>query len=139
MDDLICSFEKLNSPDEIDELITKINNISIVDHDFEWKQLKTNYNQLKYFKQVSLQLEMKILIKPFLAFMEKIDELNRYYLSVVNFDPAIYEYELQESIIDISNKLNESVNTFDPFKKLDIVLYTYKVILQFVTTHTHLL
>jgi hypothetical protein len=137
MDDIINRFEKLSTnKDEIDDLIIKISNIDIY-QDLEWNKLQKNYSRLKHFKKIVK--DCTDFQKPFLAFMEKIDQINKYYIKNINLDPESYidndGYNLYDisSIKDIIKIINEcletSINSDNPATKLDYVLIAYSNII----------
>jgi hypothetical protein len=64
--------------------------------------------------------------------MEKIDEINQYYIKNINLDPDSYTnyniYDLssiKDIIKIIGESLDKSMNSNDPTKKLDYVLIAY--------------
>jgi len=144
MEEIINKFEKLaTNNDGIDDLITKISNITIEDPDLEWSKLQKNYSILKHFKNISRNVDKKhydaIFKKPFTAFMEKIDQLNQYYLKNVNLDPESYTETGDYNLHDISSlrdiikiigaSLDKSMNSNNPINKLDYVLIAYSNII----------
>jgi hypothetical protein len=143
MDDIISKFEKLSTKVSIDDLIMQISKIDIKDPLLEWDQLQQNYARLKHFKQIYSNVDIKhyesIFKKPFLKFMEKIDELNQYYIKNINLDSESYTDNSGHNIYDLSsikdiiniigNSLDKSMNSNDPIKKLDYVLIAYSNII----------
>lgn len=143
MDDIINKFENLSTQDGIDDLIIQISSIDIKDPQLEWDQLQKNYSRLNHFKKIYSNIDLKhynsIFKKPFLKFMEKIDELNQYYIKNINLDPDSYIYDSGHNIYDLSsikdiiniigNSLDNSINSNDPIKKLDYVLIAYSNII----------
>ena len=146
LDNVIANFEKLATNDKsdinIDDLILKINKIDI-NIDLEWNKLQDNHNKLKYFKSNYANIDVKyyesIFKKPFTIFMEKIDQVNKYYIKNINLDPEFYTscsgyniYDLSSirDIIEIiSMSLNKSLKSDNPSNKLDYVLIAYSNII----------
>jgi hypothetical protein len=139
MDDIISKFENLSTESkksDIDDLISKINDLDINNY-FEWNRLCDNYNKLKYFKSIYSNVDIKyyesIFKKPFLIFMNKIDEVNKYYIENIILDPNYYTdgynmYDISSirDIIEIiSNSLKKSIKLENPSTKLDYVLIAY--------------
>ena len=129
MDEIIKQFEKLSqntsTKPDIDLLISQINNIEI---DNEWKKMKTNYNQLRHFEKLIKNMNQeyfeKNILKAFVLFLEKIDSINQYYLSEINFDTDLIVLEY----------LEKSLNTNDPFKKLEYSLHAYSDIFDIIVS-----
>lgn len=145
MDDIISKFEKLTTEsknDDIDDLISKINSLD-VNTTFEWDRLHDNYTKLKYFKNIYSNVDIKyyenIFKNPFLLFMKKIDELNKYYIEHINLDPEFYTTTADYNVYDLSsirdiitiinNSLSKSVKSNNPSTKLDYVLIAYSNII----------
>ena len=136
MDEIINNFKKLKTDDQIDDLIMQINKIDINDPQLKWSKLQQNYSRLKHFKKIYSNVDLKyyecIFKQPFLKFMEKIDEINQYYIKNINLDPDSYTnyniYDLssiKDIIKIIGESLDKSMNSNDPTKKLDYVLIAY--------------
>jgi hypothetical protein len=143
MDEIISKFEKLSTEVSVDDLIMQISKIDIKDPKLEWDQLQKNYLRLKHFKQIYSNIDIKyyesIFKKPFLKFMEKIDEINQYYIKNINLDSESYTNNSGHNIYDLSSikdiiniigsSLDKSMNSNDPTKKLDYVLIAYSNII----------
>ena len=127
---------------ELDSLISKINKIEIEDSNvIEFGKLVTNYDKLKEFKTFK---NLKTFEKEFLIFMEKIDSLNQYYIKNIDFtsnsekntDDQIINVHDLSSINDISKNVElliiNSLNSNDPFTKLDLVIQAYSDIIYIV-------
>ena len=127
MDEIIKQFENLlhNTEPDIDLLILQIKNIEI---DNEWKKMKTNYFQLKHFemliKNMNQEYFEKNILKAFNLFLDKIDSMNQYYLSQINFDTDIVVLEY----------LEKSLNANDPLKKLEYSLHAYSDIFDIIVS-----
>ena len=137
MDEIINQFEKLSiNKNNIDDLLIKISNLDIY-QDLEWNKLQKNYSRLKNFKKIVK--DCTDFQKPLLALMEKIDQINKYYIKNVNLDPESYNdndgYNLYDisSIKDIIKIINDSlkisINSNNPVTKLDYVLIAYSNII----------
>jgi hypothetical protein len=139
MDDIISKFEKLSTgsnESDIDDLISKINELDINNY-FEWNRLCDNYTKLKYFKSIYSNVDIKyyesIFKRPFLIFMEKIDQINKYYIENINLNPNHYTNDcnmydissIRDIIEIISNSLKKSIKLENPSTKLDYVLIAY--------------
>jgi hypothetical protein len=145
MDDIISKFEKLSTDSkssDIDDLVLKINNLDINSY-FEWNRLNENYNKLRYFKSIYSNVDIKyyesIFKIPFLAFMEKIDQVNKYYIDNINLDPTYYTKLDGYNIYDLSSirdiieiifsSMKKSIKSKNPSTKLDYVLIAYSNIM----------
>lgn len=136
MDIVILNFEKLviNKQNSIDELINSIDKISVNDDDyFESNRLLENYSKLKYLKNIIIN-NYDFIKKPLTLFMNKIDEINQYYMNSVILDPAYYNNteSFKDTICIISNSLEGSLVTNHPMEKLDYVLSAYSNIIKIV-------
>jgi hypothetical protein len=147
MDEIISKFENLSTDkSEMDDLILKISNINIKDSLFEWNRLQQNFERLKHFKKIYSNVDLRyyesIFKITFLKFMEKIDELNQYYLKNIELEPEAYNDTEGFNIYDLSSirdiisiiykSLDNSMNSNDPNKKLDYVLIAYSNIILLV-------
>jgi hypothetical protein len=143
MDEIISKFENLSTKVSVDDLIMQISRIDIKDPQLEWDQLQKNYSRLKHFKQIYSNIDLKhynsIFKKPFLKFMEKIDEINQYYIKNINLDSESYTNNSGHNMYDVSSikdiiniigsSFDKSMNSNDPTKKLDYVLIAYSNII----------
>jgi hypothetical protein len=128
--DIVNLFEKvnINSENELDSLISKINEIKVHDSDFEWDRILENYENLIKFKNMD-----PVPPKPFEVFMDKIDSMNQYYMKHIDLNPETYTREegydnlsIKDLVKEIKNSLEESLNIKDSSKKLNHVLIAYK-------------
>jgi hypothetical protein len=124
--DEIVNEERLESQDRV---IIEINNKFKVNK--EITEIKNNYSKLKYFRNLSLQLDFyffeKYFMYPFLELMKKLDEVNKYYIDNIIISSELY---IKNDIINlIYNNINNSLQTEDPSIKLDAIIIAYKNIL----------
>ena len=127
---------------DIDDLIDKIDNITVYDPDLEWKKLNDNYNKLKYFNNTVIGNNDPVFIKVFSLFMDKIEEMNKNYISNIILDPDHYnsdEYynfytidEVKQIIQLISDCLYNSFEMDDPYKKMENTLTAYSHMISLV-------
>lgn len=147
MDSVIDLFEavKLGNTDLVDSLSESISSMVIIDPEHEWKTLQENYSKLKYLKQLIKELSehkySKYFHNPLVKFMDKIIEVNQYYLKNLNLDPRKYPdtstfnqidlESLHELITLIRKHLEDSLSTNDPIQKLEntITAYSHLVVL----------
>ena len=145
LDNIIGLFDKILSIDEktdetdSDKLILTVNSeIITIEPELEWKQLNDNLKKLNYFKTVLSKINKfnKIFFdKAFSKFMEKIDEVNQYYMKVICFDInnytnssgfTIYDTDsVKEMVLVISNSLDKSINCNNLEEKMEYVLEAY--------------
>ena len=151
IDTIINMFDKLLSiegPEEHTEytentsmntIIGSINSeIVKVDPELEWKKLNDNLTKLNYFKNVFSKINKFNRIyfeKAFSKFMDKIDEVNQYYLRVISFNLedytntvgfTIYDADtLKDMVLLISSSIDKSLNCNNLYTKLDHVLAAY--------------
>ena len=151
IDTIINMFDKLLSiegPEEHTEytentsmntIIGSINSeIVKVDPELEWKKLNDNLTKLNYFKNVFSKINKFNRIyfeKAFSKFMDKIDEVNQYYLRVISFNLedytntvgfTIYDADtLKDMVVLISSSIDKSLNCNNLYTKLDHVLAAY--------------
>jgi hypothetical protein len=124
---------------EMNTIIGSINSeIFKVDPELEWKKLNDNITKLNYFKNVFSKINKFNRIyfeKAFSKFMDKIDEVNQYYLRVISFNLedytntvgfTIYDADtLKEMVVLISSSIDKSLNCNNLYTKLDHVLAAY--------------
>ena len=151
IDTIINMFDKLLSiegPEEHTEYTenTSMNTINgsinseivKVDPELEWKKLNDNLTKLNYFKNVFSKINKFNRIyfeKAFSKFMDKIDEVNQYYLRVISFNLedytntvgfTIYDADtLKDMVLLISSSIDKSLNCNNLYTKLDHVLAAY--------------
>ena len=136
IDDIISKFKKILN-NEIDtgleELMSSMSSITIIDPDEEWKKLIANYYKLKHFKQYFIKMNCySIQFKNlFSIFMEKIDTVNQIYMEKINLNSEDYP-DIADIISLIKYNLDSSLNENDPFRKLSYVLNSYKNIIRLV-------
>jgi hypothetical protein len=137
--DKILNIEEYSNKEDSEELVVKIGTeIVKYDPELEWNKLNDNLNKLNYFKTVLSKINKfnKVFFdKAFSKFMEKIDEMNRYYLQMICFDVnnyndsngfTIYDIDtVREMVLLISESLNKSLVSNDLIVKLDHVLKAY--------------
>jgi hypothetical protein len=137
--DKILNIQTNEDNDVTEELINSITSQLITyDPDEEWKKLNDNLNKLNYFKKVLSKINKfnkAFFDKAFSKFMDKIDEVNQYYLQMICFDInsynnsngfTIYDIDtIKEMVSSISESLNKSLNCDDLIVKLDYVLSAY--------------
>jgi hypothetical protein len=137
--DKILNIEEYSNKEDSEELVVKIGTeIVKYDPELEWNKLNDNLNKLNYFKTVLSKINKfnKVFFdKAFSKFMEKIDEMNQYYLEMICFDVnsyndsngfTIYDIDtVREMVLLISESLNKSLVTNDLDLKLDYVLKAY--------------
>jgi hypothetical protein len=137
--DKILNIEEYSDKEDSEELVVKIGTeIVKYDPELEWNKLNDNLNKLNYFKTVLSKINKfnKVFFdKAFSKFMEKIDEVNQYYMKVICFDVnsyndsngfTIYDIDtVREMVILISESLNKSLVSNDLIVKLDHVLKAY--------------
>jgi hypothetical protein len=137
--DKILNIEEYSNKEDSEELVVKIGTeIVKYDPELEWNKLNDNLNKLNYFKTVLSKINKfnKVFFdKAFSKFMEKIDEMNQYYLRMICFDVnsyndsngfTIYDIDtVREMVLLISESLNTSLVSNDLIVKLDHVLKAY--------------
>jgi len=137
--DKILNIEESSNNEDSEELVVKIGTeIVKYDPELEWNKLNDNLNKLNYFKTVLSKINKfnKVFFdKAFSKFMEKIDEMNQYYLRMICFDVnsyndsngfTIYDIDtVREMVLLISESLNKSLLSNDLIVKLDHVLKAY--------------
>jgi len=137
--DKILNIEEYSNNEDSEELVVKIGTeIVKYDPELEWNKLNDNLNKLNYFKTVLSKINKfnKVFFdKAFSKFMEKIDEMNQYYLRMICFDVnnyndsngfTIYDIDtVREMVLLISESLNKSLVSNDLIVKLDHVLKAY--------------
>jgi len=122
--DAIIDWERLESQDRI---LLEIN----LKFDFtnEITQIKNNYSKLKYFRNLSMKVDTQFydryFMYPFLEFMKRIDEVNKYYLDNIIINSSSNEI-VQIIVKNINISLQESNN---PLIKLDAIIIAYKNII----------
>ena len=136
MDEIISGFEKLNVSVNDNDLCDLIGKWNLKDH-----ELESNYSKLKYFKSIYNKIDDKnydlIFKRPFILFMEKLDQLNYIYLEVLDFNSDfyiknnnIYDVSSVKDIVNISSSfLNKAIESENPSKKLDYNLIAYSNII----------
>jgi hypothetical protein len=137
--DKILNIEESSNKEYSEQLVVKIGSeIVKYDPDEEWKKLNDNLNKLNYFKTVLSKINKfnkAFFDKAFSKFMDKIDEVNQYYLQMICFDVnsyndsngfTIYDIDtVKEMVILIKESLNQSLLSNDLIVKLDYVLNAY--------------
>ena len=137
--DKILNIEESSDKEYSEQLVVKSGNeIVKYDAELEWNKLNDNLNKLNYFKTVLSKINKfnKVFFdKAFSKFMEKIDEVNQYYMKVICFDVnsyndsngfTIYDIDtVREMVLLISESLNKSLVSNDLIVKLDHVLKAY--------------
>jgi hypothetical protein len=137
--DKILNIEESTNKEESEQLVVKISTeIVKYDPELEWNKLNNNLNKLNYFKTVLSKINKfnKVFFdKAFSKFMDKIDEVNQYYLKMICFDVnsyndsngfTIYDIDtVREMVLLINESLNNSLNCNELIVKLDYVLKAY--------------
>lgn len=147
-------YQTLGSCYNMECLLSEISRFSVNNGELECKKLSDNYTKLKMLKYLVQSCD--ILFIPFIKFMEKIDEINQYYLKNINLDPEYYsseteisisvdrdsEHNVNVSVYDIQNlqntveiiktDLEDSLNANDPIQKLELVLDAYSMMMLIV-------
>lgn len=139
MDSLINSLEKFSLTkdeksfeDSLDDIIGKLKNNSIDDPDKEWEDLASNFNKLRYLKDLinSFDILPQFFMNPLRIFMEKIDTITQHYLREIDFYHE--DHEIHQECIDIQYHLEESLNTNEPIYKLNCVIKAYSILVPLV-------
>jgi len=165
IDSIIEGFRKISTSEQSKELNYDVNELLddismfgitnvLTDGELECKKLSENYSKLKVLRY--LVQESDILFVPFIKFMEKIDEINQYYLKNINLDPDYYSSEcdlsirldgesehstyipvydvqnLQNNVMVIRTDLESSLNVDNPVEKLEYVLNAYSAMMTIV-------
>jgi hypothetical protein len=118
---------------DLDFIMSKMDNIEIEDTDQHWEDLQKNYSKLRYLYEVinfyHLPTSIKF-IQSLKLFMESIDKKTQIYLREIDW----YENEpdLLEESMEIKKCLDCSLNENDPIKKLHFVLKAYKILVPIV-------
>ena len=127
MDDLIQTLNKFKLGSVgIDDIISKLNELSTSDHNYEWETLISNYSKMKYLKRMESDLSSsKNLLDSLNRFMEQIDKVTQYYLREVNW---FSEPDLANEGKLIEDNLIKSLNCNNPFQKMNCVIDAYNIL-----------
>ena len=132
MDDLINilqNFDITSFDDNLDNLIGKI---TITDYDEEWNTLTENYSKLKHISRLINYHKISTLKfgECLNLFLNDLDKINQYYLKELNWDDN--EDVFFDKTSEVKNLLETSLNMFDPYKKLEIIIKAYFIFLPIV-------
>ena len=139
MDSLINSLETFSLTkdeksfeDSLDDIIGKLKNNTLDDPDKEWEDLASNYNKLRYLKELinSFDILPEFFMKPLYIFMENIDKMTQYYLSEIDWYHQ--DHDIHQECIDIQTHLVESLNTNNAIHKLNCVIKAYSALVPLV-------
>jgi hypothetical protein len=152
MEQIINGFKNLvfikneNLEMELSELIFNIEKMSTHDPEFEWKRLTQNYSKLKTLsKLINCEYNGKchFFYKPLLLFMKKMDSVNEYYLKNIDLENThdLNEFKNLEDIDSllstykiIKNGLIHSIDSTNPYDKLNSNIIIYKTIIELLET-----
>ena len=116
--------------EQLDFIISKMNNKELLDDDEDWKVLQTNYSKLKYLYEIinfyNVPTSGKF-IESLKIFMETIDRKNQYYLREIN-----WYSDTSTNALLIKENIEASLNTTDPIIKMDIVLKAYQILIPII-------
>ena len=139
MDDLIKGLKKFKLNQEscdcvLDESICKLCTLKVTVEVVEWEKLKSNYSKLRYLnyilesKNINLESHEKFL-RALGIFMDYLDSITLIYFREINWET---EKEFVDQAIIIKEKLEKSLNSNDPLKKMKYVLTAYNLLVQIV-------
>jgi hypothetical protein len=124
MDSLISSLENFKLKGTgIDDICEKLDNLSTVDPNYEWDNLQTNYNRLKFIQSMQEELNESPIFDSLTNYMETIDKINQYYLKIIVWEDTEKDY--LENAIEIKKLLEMSLNTDKVFLKIKIINDAY--------------
>lgn len=137
MDDLIHSLKTFSITndhelfeDSLNDIVGKLSNQTLNDDSSgEWRTLESNYNKLKYLKNLisSFDVLPSFFMNPFKIFMESIDLTTQRYL--IKIDWYRNDYNIVEETTKMHRYLEDSLNTNDPICKLNSVLSAYSILI----------
>jgi hypothetical protein len=119
--------------DSMNDLVDKLSKQTIKgDSSDEWRNLESNYNKLKYLKELisSFDILPQFFLNPLKVFMESIDSMTQYYLKEIDWYRN--DYNITEETSKIHDYLEDSLNNNDPIYKLNSVLAAYSILVPIV-------
>jgi hypothetical protein len=138
MDDLINCLSRINVNDiqsfdnSLDCIIDKMNSTTIEKNDAEWDILSSNYSKLLYIRELIINTpNTEKFIRTMRLFLEKIDKINYYYLTEINWD-HVYNDDTDYKCSEIKLLLEKSLYIPDIYDKLDLILRSYKILIPIV-------
>jgi len=131
MDDLINTLNNFKlGLSGIDDIISRLDNLTTQDSNYEWEQLVANYSKMKFLERMEPELSCSInLINSLNRFMEQMDKVSQYYIREIDWTR---ETDFRKEGAEIENYLSESINHNDPFKKLRFVINGYDILIPLV-------
>jgi len=124
--------DKQQFEDDLDDVINKFNQQELVDTNYEWDNLCSNYSKLKYLDKITRNYYIPESEKFLLAlekFMDKIDKMNKRYVSEIYWEG--HKDKLKESN-EIKRLLDLSLEEKDPIGKMHYCLQCYKLFVSVV-------
>jgi hypothetical protein len=113
--------------DDLNDVINKFNKQELIDPNYEWETLCSNYSKIKYLDKIIKNYYIPESEKFLLAlekFMDNIDKVNKRYVSEIYWEN--HKDELKESI-EIKRLLDLSLEEKDSIAKIKYCLDCYKL------------
>jgi hypothetical protein len=147
MESIINKFEEVLSLKKqgncVESLINSLNKklkLNTIDPTDEWLRVQQNYSKLIHLSQIlneSRELLDDKFLRLFSLFLDKLDNINKYYLSEISFDTSnkecyVYKVDINvinDAIVKVQYNLEASLNTNDDFSKLYYITQAYEFII----------
>lgn len=140
MDSLLRALKKTKINDPLDEVIEQLNKVEItISPNQEWDRLFEFFNKLQYLKgikdnflsrpytEISYHDEMEF-IKALQVFLDKLDELNQYYLQNIDWAAG----DEKETAIDVKKLLERSLSDNRIYYKFDLIYDAYEMMIYII-------
>ena len=117
--------DKEKFEEDLDDVINKFNQQEIVDCNYEWETICSNYSKLLYLDEITRnyytpESEKFLLILE--KFMKNIDNVNKKYVREICWES--YKDQLND-VMEIKNLLDLSIKETDPIAKMRYCLKCY--------------
>lgn len=115
---------------DIDDIITRLSDQRLEDHDYQWNKLCENYSKIKYLDNIIKNYYIPESDKFLVAvekFMQTINKINLIYIKDIDW----YQNE-HPDCLNIKSLLDRTVDEYDPLTKLSCCVQAYSLLIPII-------